>query len=106
MVCCTVLSDMRLDIDHAYALAQELLRFTFTPVAQGTADSTSGDGMCTRDFQAAVDTALNTYTDNVTALLHTVHEMGKSALNTLTVVGNTDADLAGEFTGQQAGVST
>lgn len=106
MVCCAVLSDMRLDIDHAHALAQELLHSSFTPVEAEVENSASDETVGTTDFHLAVSTALGTYADNAAVLLRTAHEMGGSAVHTLTVVADTDADLAGEFTGHLSGVRT
>ncbi len=95
MMCCAVLSDMRLDIDHAHALAQELLRFSFTPVAESPTDCASnGAGL---DFHAALTTALATYADNAAALLQTAHSMGHSAVNTLRLIDDTDTTFAADL---------
>lgn len=99
MVCCAVLSGMRIDIEHARALAHELVRFAFDPVG-GDPGQTGGS-----DFHTALGRALATYSDNADTLTGTAREMGENALETLSVVRATDQDLSLRFT-HQAGTLT
>ena len=91
---------MRIDLDHARSLAHDLLRLHIPATAVSIPESQGG-----REFYEAVAKALVTYTHNAEALIWTAHQMGDSALHTLTALESADGSLSAELN-RTAGVLT
>ncbi len=96
MVFSTVQPGMRIDFEHAHALAYDLIRFTFAPIIGGENYLDSG-GEHSDVFHTALTKALFIYSDNADMLTRTAHELGDSALHTLSVIAAVDEDLSTEL---------